>query len=133
MILLNPLLLTCFAVLQLQGQCEHFLLLTTPFPLLLKPMSCRYSFEGIVRIIYGLDRSPLHCDEAVSDGPTLNPSCLPEPGAASCPFSQPEAVFRTLGVKNGGLAKDFAMLGVFVLVLRLAAYVALRLRLARRN
>lgn len=70
--------------------------------------SHRYSFEGVILSIYGMNRSALEC-----------------PGQV-CQFQQPEEVLQLLDVEDAKLYIDFSVLGVFFLILRLATYVILR-------
>lgn len=77
----------------------------------------RYSYEGVVVAIYGNNRGPLHCSEAV------------------CRFKNSEDVLDAFDMEENALflegAKlyfDCAVLLFFFLILRLAAYLVLRYR-----
>lgn len=67
----------------------------------------RYSFEGTILSIYGMNRTELECSEQV------------------CLFQKPEEVLEMLDMEEATLHVDFILLGVFFLVLRLATYLVL--------
>lgn len=70
-------------------------------------MSCRYSFEGTILAIYGMNRTDLECPES------------------PCTFEEAEQVLELLDMQDATLYVDFISLGVFFLVLRVATYVVL--------
>ncbi|XP_075884897.1 ATP-binding cassette sub-family G member 4-like isoform X2 [Nelusetta ayraudi] len=67
----------------------------------------RYSFEGTILAIYGMNRTDLACAESM------------------CTFQKAEQVLELLDMKDATLYVDFISLGVFFLVLRVATYVVL--------
>ncbi|XP_005103127.1 ATP-binding cassette sub-family G member 1 isoform X2 [Aplysia californica] len=70
----------------------------------------RYSFEGALQAIYGLDRGDLDCDEN------------------HCIFRQGEDVLRLMDVEDAKFHVDFIILCAFFVVLRLGCYFVLRWR-----
>ncbi|KAM9733446.1 ATP-binding cassette sub-family G member 4-like isoform 1-T1 [Menidia menidia] len=68
----------------------------------------RYSFEGVILSVYGMNRSELDCPTKV------------------CKFQQPEEVLQLLDVEDAKLHVDFIVLGMFFVILRLATYLILR-------
>ncbi|XP_039259410.2 ATP-binding cassette subfamily G member 4-like [Styela clava] len=73
----------------------------------------RYSFEGILISIYGLNRTQLQCNDESGVG---------------CQFQDPTRVLQEMDVDEDDLWLDFVILAIFFVVLRLAAYFVLRLR-----
>ncbi|XP_053702965.1 ATP-binding cassette subfamily G member 4-like isoform X1 [Synchiropus splendidus] len=67
----------------------------------------RYSFEGVILTIYGMNRSKLECPDAF------------------CRFTDPEEIIKLLDVDDAELFIDFVSLGIFFVVLRLATFVVL--------
>ncbi|KAM9788625.1 ATP-binding cassette sub-family G member 4-like [Neosynchiropus ocellatus] len=67
----------------------------------------RYSFEGVILSIYGMNRSQLECPDK------------------SCRFTDPEEIIKLLDVDDAELFIDFVSLGIFFVVLRLATFVVL--------
>ena len=78
---------------------------------------CRYSFEGVLQAIYGLDREPLECSED---------------NAQACIFTDPEDMLRTMDVQDAKFYVDFVVLAVFFVVLRIGCYFVLRWRVRVR-
>nr|XP_002733717.1 PREDICTED: ATP-binding cassette sub-family G member 1-like [Saccoglossus kowalevskii] len=72
----------------------------------------RYSFEGVLIIIYGMDRGALDCHEEVH-----------------CLFPNAEDVLRGLDVEDGKLYIDFIALFGFFIFFRLCGYFVLRYKL----
>ncbi|XP_077985036.1 ATP-binding cassette sub-family G member 4-like [Glandiceps talaboti] len=72
----------------------------------------RYSFEGTLLIIYGMDRGDLECKEG-----------------QFCLFRTADDVLKELAIDDGRLYVDFIVLAGFFFALRLAAYCALRIKL----
>lgn len=70
----------------------------------------RYSFEGTILAIYGMNRTDLHCTEPV------------------CNFQKAEQVLELLDMKEAALHIDFISLGIFFLVLRVATYMVLHFK-----
>lgn len=77
----------------------------------------RYSFEGVLQAIYGLDREPLDCSE---DDPQ------------ACIFVDPKGMLRTMDVENAKFYIDFIVLAAFFVVLRIGCYFVLRWRVRVR-
>ncbi|XP_016897305.1 ATP-binding cassette sub-family G member 4-like isoform X1 [Cynoglossus semilaevis] len=83
----------------------------------------RYGFEGVIVSIYGMNRPDLDC-------PTLtgnNLSQLVAPVSA-CPHQKPEEVLKWLHMEEAELYVDYAVLGFFFLIVRLATYLVLRFK-----
>uniref|UniRef100_A0A0U9HYG1 Putative ABCG protein n=1 Tax=Chrysomela populi TaxID=154003 RepID=A0A0U9HYG1_CHRPP len=72
----------------------------------------RYALEGVVGAIYGLDRAVIHCPED-----------------AYCHYKYPRTFLETVGVRSDQFENDIIALLLFVFVLRMTAYVVLRLKL----
>ncbi|XP_060551020.1 ATP-binding cassette sub-family G member 4 [Pantherophis guttatus] len=81
--------------------------LPTPFPF--SPLLwLRYGFEGIILTIYSMDRGNLDCTDM------------------DCPFQDPAKILKELDVEEAKLYLDFAILGVFFVIIRLLAYLTLK-------
>lgn len=76
-------------------------------------MCYRYSFEGVLHVIYGMDREKLECDE----------------GAPDCHFQNSADMLKEMDVDKGAFYIDFLVLCAFFVILRLACYIALRVRI----
>lgn len=74
----------------------------------------RYSFEGTLQAIYGLDRGELDCDHAKNTRP--------------CLFQEGEDVLREMDVMDARFHIDFIILCAFFVVLRGGCYFVLRWR-----
>lgn len=70
----------------------------------------RYSFEGMILTVYGMNRKDLFC------------------GESHCIFQEAEQVLDLLNMKEATFYVDFASLGVFFFVLRVATYVVLHIK-----
>uniref|UniRef100_A0A3Q3XFZ7 ABC transporter domain-containing protein n=1 Tax=Mola mola TaxID=94237 RepID=A0A3Q3XFZ7_MOLML len=70
----------------------------------------RYSFEGVILSIYGMNRTELECPDH------------------ACNFQNPEEVLQLLDVEDAKLYVDFMVLGVYFLIIRLATYLVLRFK-----
>ena len=73
----------------------------------------RYSFEGVLHVIYGMDRAQLECDE----------------NAAECHFQNSQDMLKEMDVEKGAFYIDFLVLCAFFVILRFACYIALRVRI----
>lgn len=73
----------------------------------------RYSFEGVLHVIYGMDRAKLECDD----------------GGAECHFQNSQDLLKEMDVDKGEFYIDFLALCAFFVILRLACYITLRLRI----
>ncbi|XP_067952216.1 ATP-binding cassette sub-family G member 1-like isoform X2 [Watersipora subatra] len=73
----------------------------------------RYSFEGVLHVIYGMDREKLECDE----------------GAKDCHFQNSADMLKEMDVDKGAFYIDFLVLCAFFIILRFACYIALRVRI----
>lgn len=76
-------------------------------------MIYRYSFEGVLHVIYGMDRAKLECDE----------------GAADCHFQNSQDLLKEMDVDKGAFYIDFLVLCAFFVILRFACYIALKVRI----
>ena len=73
----------------------------------------RYAFEGVLHVIYGMDRAHLECDE----------------GALDCSFQDSKDLLKVMDVDQGAFYIDFLVLCGFFVALRFACYIALRVRI----
>ncbi|CAK8690024.1 unnamed protein product [Clavelina lepadiformis] len=74
----------------------------------------RYSFEGILISIYGLNRTELQCSGNEGIG---------------CRFTNTTLILQEMDAEESNLGLDFCVMGIFFLGLRFLAYIVLRIRI----
>ena len=89
------------------------MVLTSLFILSYSFLTFRYAFEGVLHVIYGMDRAQLECDE----------------GAQDCRFQKSEDLLKVMDVDQGAFYIDFLVLCAFFVILRFACYIALKVRI----
>ena len=71
----------------------------------------RYSFEGVLQVVYGYDRERLTCSSE---------------DIHECSFQDPEKFLKALDVSHAQFYLDFILLCVIFTVLRVGCYLVLR-------
>uniref|UniRef100_A0A0C9RWU9 Putative transporter abc superfamily breast cancer resistance protein n=1 Tax=Amblyomma americanum TaxID=6943 RepID=A0A0C9RWU9_AMBAM len=78
----------------------------------------RYAYEGCMLVIYGYDRPEMECAE-------------PDEWSVPCLFTEPSEFIRFMGLNEVSVEVCATALVAFAVLLNVATYVALRLRVKR--